>query len=299
MRVSERHRYETVQDRVERSKGLHTDMLEQLSTQKRINRISDDPVGAARAIRLKGRIADMGQYQKNIDFSKGYIESAETALSIINDNLMRARDLSVQMANSTYGASSREAAGREIKEIISEVIARANTTYGKRYVFSGFRSETPTLSNEGIYNGDDGAVFLQVSNDVPRQINVQARGVFEAFPEEREAGHMNMVDSLNILYEAMMENDQQTVQRAMNELDFQMDKVQTARATLGARFNGIEHSGKQIEIDQELNTEDKSRIEDADFFKVSSDFRRTESVLQSTLMASNKILQPSLMNFMQ
>ena len=34
-------------------------------------------------------------------------------------------------------------------------------------------------------------------------------------------------------------------------------------------------------------------------FKASSDFKQTEAILQSTLMASNKLLQPSLMNFLQ
>jgi flagellar hook-associated protein 3 FlgL len=299
MRVSERQRYDTIADRVERAKGNHTGMLEQLSTQKRINRVSDDPIGLAQAIRVKGRIADMSQFQKNIDFSKGYLESAETALSIINDNLLRARDLAVQMANSTYGSESREAAGREIKEIVTEVISRANTSYGKRFVFSGFRTETPTLNPDGVFLGDDGAVFLQVSNDVPRQINLQARGLFEALPEERQFGHMNMVDSLNTLYEAMMDSDQDSIRRCMSELDHQMEKVQTSRAQLGARFNGIDHSGQQIEVDKDLSSNDLSRLEDADFYKISSDFKRTEAVLQSTMMASNKILQPSLLNFLQ
>jgi flagellar hook-associated protein 3 FlgL len=78
-----------------------------------------------------------------------------------------------------------------------------------------------------------------------------------------------------------------------------MEKVQTSRAQLGARFNGIDHSGQQIEVDKDLSSNDLSRLEDADFYKISSDFKRTEAVLQSTMMASNKILQPSLLNFLQ
>jgi flagellar hook-associated protein 3 FlgL len=42
-----------------------------------------------------------------------------------------------------------------------------------------------------------------------------------------------------------------------------------------------------------------SNIVDADAFEVMSDFKKTETILQSTLLAANKALQPSLLNFLQ
>lgn len=299
MRVSEQHRYNIVNERVNTAKTDQTKALETLSTQKRINHLSDDPVGAAHAVTTSGRIEDAKQNRKNIEFSKGYVEVSETALASIFDNLLRAKDLAVSLANSTYGAESREAAGREIKEIISDVVSRANSAYGRRYVFSGFRTDMPALDTDGKFLGDDGAIFLMTGGDSPRQINLQARPLFEASADEQAHGHWNMVETLQSLYEGLMVNDRQMVMSCINELDHQMEKTTSARATLGARLNGLEQSAKGLEYQEELATADLSRIEDADVYQATSDFKRTEAALQSTLMASNKLLQPSLLNFMQ
>jgi flagellar hook-associated protein 3 FlgL len=212
---------------------------------------------------------------------------------------MRAKELSVSLANATYGASSREAAALEIREMIEGVVSLANSTYGSRYLFGGFRTQTPPVSREGGFIGDDGAIFLQIDDGTFRQVNLQARNLFEPSADEREKGHFGMIHTLQILNDALNGNDIQGIQKAMEELDFQIDKTTSYQATLGAIHNAIDETSKKLELNRELTQADLSRIEDADTYKVTSDFKKTESVLQSTLMASNKLLQPSLMNFLQ
>lgn len=299
MRVSDRQRYELANSRVGAAKSDNTAMLEQLSTQKRINRLSDDPIGLGESLKRKTQIASADQFLKNIDFSKGYIERTEGALNGIQDFLIRAKELSVSMANDTYDANSRLATAREVKEILEGVVALANSAYGNRYVFGGFRTMTPPVSRDGNFMGDDGAIFLQVDDGTFRQINLQARNLFVPSADEREGGRLGMVHTLEILKQALETDDVEGIRRAMTELDFQMDKTSSYQATLGAIYNGIEETAKRLELNREMVQENLSRIEDADVYRVTSDFKRTESVLQSTLLASNKLLQPSLMNFMQ
>jgi flagellar hook-associated protein 3 FlgL len=299
MRISDRQRYALANSRVDSAKSDNTAMLEQLSTQKRINRVSDDPIGMGQALKRKSQINNYDQFIKNIEFSKGFLERTEASLQGITENLMRAKELSVSLANATYGPSSREAAALEIREMIEGVVSLANSTYGNRYLFGGFRTQTPPVSREGGFMGDDGAIFLQIDDGTFRQINLQARNLFEPSADEREKGHFGMIHTLQILNDALNGNDIQGIQKAMEELDFQLDKTTSYQATLGAIYNAIDETSKKLELNRELTQSDLSRIEDADTYKVTSDFKKTESVLQSTLMASNKLLQPSLMNFLQ
>lgn len=299
MRISDRQRYALANSRVDSAKSDNTAMLEQLSTQKRINRVSDDPIGMGQALKRKSQINNYDQFIKNIEFSKGFLERTEASLQGITENLMRAKELSVSLANATYGPSSREAAALEIREMIEGVVSLANSTYGNRYLFGGFRTQTPPVSREGGFMGDDGAIFLQIDDGTFRQINLQARNLFEPSADEREKGHFGMIHTLQILNDALNGNDIQGIQKAMEELDFQLDKTTSYQATLGAIYNAIDETSKKLELNRELTQTDLSRIEDADTYKVTSDFKKTESVLQSTLMASNKLLQPSLMNFLQ
>ncbi|WP_141736256.1 flagellar hook-associated protein FlgL [Oligoflexus tunisiensis] len=299
MRISDRQRYELANARVGVAKSDNASMLEQLSTQKRINRVSDDPIGMGQALKRKSQISNYDQFIKNIEFSKGFLERTEAALQGITENLMRAKELSVSLANATYGPASREAGALEVREMIEGVVSLANSAYGNRYLFGGFRTQTPPVTREGGFTGDDGAIFLQVDDGTFRQINLQARNLFEPSADEREDGHFGMVHTLQILTDALQTNDIQGIQKAMAELDFQLDKTTSYQATLGAVYNAIDETSRKLELNRELTQADLSRIEDADTYRVTSDFKKTENVLQSTLMASNKLLQPSLMNFLQ
>lgn len=299
MRVSERMRYDQVNDRVERAKEKNARQLDRLSSQKDILNLSDDPIGAKQAIRFRDKIADIQGYQRNIEYSKGFLERSEDALKSIGDNLIRAKELSVAMANDTYDAASRDATAREVREILEELVSLGNTTFNGRYVFGGFRNQTPPLSLEGDYLGDDGSIFLQVSPGSFRQINLQARGLFEANEDERQKGHFAMLHTIEMLHDGLVANDKHMIQTAMSELDHQLEKTTSNQATLGGIWKSLHDTGHRLSNEETSQTAALSKAEDADIYDASSEFRRTEVVLQGTLMASTKLLQPSLLNFLQ
>lgn len=292
-------RYAITRDRVENAKLNNAKSLDRLSSQKDITKLSDDPVGVMQMIRYRNKISNIQQYQKNVEFSKGFIETTETSLQAISENLMRARELAIAMSNDTYADDSRDAAAREVREIMNEVVRLANSTYNGRHVFGGFRNQTPSLSPDGDYLGDDGQIFLQISEDNFRPINIQARNLFQATPDERDKGHFDLMHTLNMLYEGLNSNDKKSVHTALDELAFQSEKTTSFQATVGAIWKSVHDTEQRLVMEEELGRLNLSKIQDADIYDASSEFKRTESVLQGTLMASNKVLQPSLLNFMQ
>lgn len=296
MRISDGHRYAVATNRIELAKNNNTDAMNILSSQKRINKLSDDPIGAARAIKQMERIDSSRTFQKNIDFTKGFIETAESALTGIGDRLIRAKELAIAMANDSYDSKSREATSREVKEIVNEVIQLSNSNYNNRYVFSGFRTETPPVSASGRYLGDDGSIYLQVEDDNFKQINISGR---ELFTNVNDENHMNLVDGINMLKEGLELDDKQAIYKSIDELSHQLEKVTSYQANVGATWNAINNAQQRLEFQEVNGQEILSRLEDADVYKATSDFKRTESILQSTLTASNKLLQPSLLNFLK
>jgi flagellar hook-associated protein 3 FlgL len=299
MRVAENQRYKQVNDQVNRAKEANVRSLDDMSTQKLIREISDNPIGVTRAIRYRDQISSNEQHVKNMDLTKGYMETTENALTGLTDNLIRAKELAIAMANDTYNRGSREASGREIREIIDEVVLVGNSNYNGRFVFAGFRNQTPPITEDGNFVGDDGKIFVEVSPGAFRPINIPARNLFVPTDEERQKGHFNMVQALQNLYEGMMQNDKETIQKGMSELEYHMEKVTSHQASIGGMWNAINNTENRMtkEIDASKGT--LSEIEDADALKVTSDFKKTEAILQSTLLASNKALQPSLLNFLQ
>lgn len=299
MRVTDRHRYDVVGTRVEGSKAQNAKDLETLSTLRRINKVSDDPTGVAAGIGIKDRIASNLQFQKNVEFSKGMLERSETALGGMQENLMRLKELAIGMANDTYDHSSRLAASAEVKEIMKELVQLGNTTFNNRYVFSGFRSNTPAISMDGKFLGDDGAVMLQVGESQFQQITIQSRELFESSADERAAGHSNMIDTVEELLSGLENNSKDSIRFAIGELDFQLDKAASFQARVGSVVTGLNGATERASRNVDMDKTTLSSVFDADIFEASSDFRRSEAVLQSTLLASTKLLQPSLLNFLQ
>lgn len=299
MRVSERMRYDQVQKRVNDSKTDNAHAMERLASQKEITKLSDNPIGATQIVRYRDQILDMKQFQTNIEYSKGFLDRSEAALQSISDNLIRAKELSVGMANDSYDAKSRDATGREIREMIEELVQIGNTTFNGRYVFGGFRNQTPPLSLEGDYLGDDGKIFMQVSPGDFRQVNMPGRDVFEASPEDRMKGHFNMITTLEVLHAGLMNNDKDAIRQAMGELDFQLEKTSSGQASLGAMSASLSATTERLSSEETINRARLSKVQDTDMYDATSEFKRTEAVLQGTLLASTKLLQPSLLNFLQ
>ena len=299
MRVSERMRYDVVQNRVNNTKDANANALERLSTQKDVRKLSDNPVRATEVIRLRDQIRDITQFQKNIDYSKGLLEMTESSIEKITSGLIRAKELAVGMANDSNNGDNRKISAAEVKEIIDEVIQTANSTYKGRFIFSGFRNDSPALSLDGDYLGDDGALFLQISPEDFRQINIPGRWIFEATDQERQRGHFNLVHALELLHAGLEHNDKDSLHKAMTELDHHLEKSTASRATVGSLSGSLAAALQRLESESTIMRKTLSDAEDADIFDATSEFRKTESMLQATLMSSTKLLQPSLLNFLQ
>ena len=121
MRVSERQRHAVAINRMETAKRLNSDAMSVLSTQE-LMKVEDDPIGMTQVIRGRHALRKMDSFLDNIKFSKGFLSVSETALQGVQNNLQRAREVAVAMANDSYALDSRESVAREISEIINEVI---------------------------------------------------------------------------------------------------------------------------------------------------------------------------------
>ena len=86
----------------------------ELSTGKRIQQPEDDPYGAGRAVSLRNQLADVQQYQTNINDASAWAQTTDSALGNVTDLLQRARELVVQAANGTQDQTlARRDLGRD------------------------------------------------------------------------------------------------------------------------------------------------------------------------------------------
>src|SRR5690606_9674266 len=88
-------------DSISRRNEAMARLQEQISTGKRINKASDDPVGAAEAERIRASSAQMALEQRMMSFASGMLSQADGALGNASDALQSARELLISAGNST------------------------------------------------------------------------------------------------------------------------------------------------------------------------------------------------------
>jgi len=112
--------------------------LQRLSSGLRINSAKDDAAGLAISSRMTSQINGLNQAARNANDGISLAQTAEGALSQIQDNLQRMRELSVQSANGSNSASDRASLQSEVAQLQAEITRVASTTaFNGNYLLDG------------------------------------------------------------------------------------------------------------------------------------------------------------------
>ncbi len=115
----------------------------QMSTQKKINRPSDDPVVAIRALRLRSNVTEVTQYySKNIPDAESWLSITEDALKNLSEIVTSMISQCTKGSNGDLTTGDREIILEQLKALGDEVYATGDADYAGRYVFTGYRTDT-------------------------------------------------------------------------------------------------------------------------------------------------------------
>jgi flagellar hook-associated protein 3 FlgL len=326
MRVGENTTLNTVRDSLNRSRLKMNDLQRENATLKRVNAPSDDPVGNAKLMTIRNETLDNEQFEKNANLAETFLNYTDSSLEELTNLLARAKELALGQASSAAnGADSRAMVAQEIKNIQDQVTALSNRRLGDRFIFSGYKTNTQPFDGEGqgVYKGDEGSIMVEVQKDVFIGMNVPGRELFLGAPKAPKAPQGapgdqdgpkpaslemaspannpgdNIFHTLEALRVGLLTNDVDQIRSTLEPLDKLSSRVITTRAQVGARTAGIDSAIANMGKKNVFNAELQSGIEDADVIQVVSDMAREESVLRASLQASNKLIQPTLLEFLR
>ena len=164
------------------------DTQAKVSSGKRVNKPSDDPVAAARIAHLDASLSRLDQYKSNSDFARNQLGLEESSLNSVLDNLQRVRELALQANNATTSDSDRRDIAAEVSQAKDALLALANTTdVDGRHLFGGYVEQTAPFTRSAggavVYNGDQGQRTLQISDSRFVAINDSGSEVFQKIPQ--------------------------------------------------------------------------------------------------------------------
>ncbi|MEH3035400.1 MAG: flagellin [Sphingomonas adhaesiva] len=219
--------------------------MERLSTGKRINSAKDDAAGLAISASMTSQIRGMAQGVRNANDGISMAQTAEGALDEVNNMLQRMRELTVQAANGTYGAS-------DLTNIKSEMTALAGQIDGvmDNTQFNGVALFPSSAATKTIQAGAEGADAISMSLVAPTLTGVVS------------AAGASVID-VTVAASAGPPSD--TWADRINAFDTAIGNVSTARANLGAVQNRLESAVNNMTTNMTNLSDARSRIEDADF----------------------------------
>ncbi|MDX6019989.1 FliC/FljB family flagellin [Scandinavium sp. V105_16] len=109
------------QNNINKNQSALSTSIERLSSGLRINSAKDDAAGQAIANRFTSNIKGLTQAARNANDGISLAQTAEGALSEINNNLQRVRELTVQATTGTNSDSDLSSIQDEIKSRLSEI----------------------------------------------------------------------------------------------------------------------------------------------------------------------------------
>ena len=151
MRVTEVTKRDHVVDNIQRSSAKLQEIQIQMATGRRLNKTSDDPIGAARSQDIVTTMSSQNQLLQNIDDNVAWLQRSELEISSINELLGQMRTLAISQSGSDSNVESRQMVAREFSAARKTLFDIGNAREGKLYLFSGIKSLSPALKNSSRY----------------------------------------------------------------------------------------------------------------------------------------------------
>ena len=277
-----------------------SELQNQVTTGRKINKASDDPVGITYALRYRSELASNEQYQKNVNSALSWLDFNDTVLSQATDVLKRAKELAVQGSNGTNPQVALDNIRDEMQQLKNQLLDVGNSKLNGKFVFNGQKfDEMPYDATKPGFDAkavdtDDAQVNYTVGVGVTLPVNLSGN---QAFGDPGDADNAFAV--LDRVITALGAGEQRDVAGELDNIESRLDKLLNARSEIGARVNRVELMQNRLK-DLEINLTDlQSKTEDAEFEKLLIDSKINENIYQASLSVGAKVITPSLVDLLR
>jgi flagellar hook-associated protein 3 FlgL len=298
-------------------------LQKQLSSGKQINRPSDNPYTASRAIGLYSEIDANKQYNENIKDISNWLDTTDTALGQVGNLFNRVRELEVAAGNASYGPNERTAIQDEVKQKVGELSQILNTNFDGSFIFGGTKSTSKPVmvdaSGSISYAYKDGTAITNVTagtgkiayDQIGADLNVEvSQGVLINYNKtavdvlefkDRTGAPRTVNDVLNTIISNLDSSNTYTTTTAakcLSDTDDIITNILKNRAEVGAMSNRMESAQSKNEEENFNMTDILSKTEDIDFTEKTMQYSVMQTVYMAALQTGAKVLPKTILDYL-
>jgi flagellar hook-associated protein 3 FlgL len=291
MRITDNLRINSLQRSLARVSSEHADATLQAASGLRLNKASDDPLGAAYATRVQNSLRQSETYRTNIGLVRSDMELAEGALAESIEVLNQTRETAMQGANDSMDPANRATLATKVATLKKQLLSLANSKGSAGYLFSGHLTETPAFADDGTYQGDDGIRRLEVGPGTVVDAGVNGDAVFN------DPAGVNVFAALDTLEAALLADDGAQISASLTGIDQALSQVNQARSQTGLIMNRLDMSDGTLEQTELTLTKRRADITDADPVETITRMTQLGNTLQQAIAVARTTLNQSLQRF--
>jgi len=295
MRITQSMIMNGTQRSINNSYNRMANLQNQLSTGRVINKPSDNPFGAVKAMQYREQLAEVERLKANTDVADLWLSTADDTMSTINDRMLRVKELVTWASNDPLNEENRKAIAVELKQIKETIGDLANTKVDGKYLFGGASTDQAPYdrSSGTIVNSDIGQINMEIAPGSKMAINVPAVDLFS-----QGDGLFGTLD--NLIKD--LEDGTKTgadISAYQSSIDFQHQNLLEQHTLIGIRSQKVEQAIERLE-DRELSvTQSLSENEDTDYAKVLTELSAQDTVHKAALSVGARLMQTTLLDFLR
>lgn len=277
------------------------DLQNKISTGKRVNKPSDDPVATSKIMTLTQQKNEAAQFNANRSLADTQLSAADSTLDSVSDLLLNIKSSIISAGNGALNNSDRAVIANQLTQSLDQLAGLANTTdYSGNFIFSGYAVDTKPFNNPGtgyVYQGDTvNAPTIQISATRQMQVTDNGANIFQKGGNDVFAIIQNAITLLNTPVVTPADQAALTagIDIANGGLKTGLDNILTARSAFGSRLNEIEALNDDFSTKNIVFQSSISDLEDLDFNAAISTITKQQTILEAAQKSFVKITSNNL-----
>jgi flagellin len=264
--------------------------VRRLSSGLRVGSAADDAAGLAIRELMRAEIAGLNQGVRNASDAISLLQTADGALGVIDEKLIRMKELAEQAATGTYNSDQRLMIESEYQAMASEITRIANSTdFSGVHLLNGNLSGA-THDGSGLVSTGKLKIHFGTGND-------SAEDYYYIQIGDSTASALGVGMQADAGNKAFTVSTQAAAQRALDGINDAIISKDKIRASLGALQNRLENTISNLQIQAENMQAAESRISDVDVSLEMTNFVRNQILTQAAvamLSQANSLPQMAL-----
>jgi flagellar hook-associated protein 3 FlgL len=269
---------------------------QEVATGRRINSVSDDPLGASQAIGEHATMATIDAYTATSNSASAKLSATDNVLAGIVDKLSSAIVTGTSARGSTVDQTARDSAAQAIRGLRDSLVTDFNTTFNGTYLFSGTAVDQPSYAQvSGVWtyqgNADTTQVEVQHGQLVSTTVNGQAVA--------QGSDTTDVFTTLDQLADAIEAGDDDAITNGLAALDRAFDRTLQAQGRLGAAENSVDDATARLQVLRQAADTRRSTLEDANLAESATKMSQADTAYRAALGAVSSSERQSILDYLQ